>query len=288
MGTINSCVSLVVAVGLCVHCSTGPSEPRDDRSSLHASHQVVSASSRAYQHLPTSSKLHLGANVRSDVHSVYERTLGEEGVFATNSLNGMVIGTQNAGSSALKAGPYSLDMSTHSEYVKSYFLSAGVPADQVLGVVGSTKTIGSGQNGSMATITTVGYEATLSRSLSGFHVAESFAEAQVNANGEVVRESVYWPAIPLSVVADATAIASLLNDPVRGPQYLSRLPVQGTHRVRLHHTSGFIIVPTPFVSFASCDVLEHGGIVHHFDISGTELILAQEVAPTQPPRQQGS
>jgi hypothetical protein len=268
-------VTAVAVATLGVHCAKVPAEPAKAWSPVPSA--VVASTIPGYQHAVAASKVHLGKNVHSDVRNVYQRSVGDDGAFGVNSLNGMVIAVQHTTSPALAVAPYSADMATHSEYVKRYFLGAGIPADQVLGVVGSTKATGAGRADSPLPVPTiVGYGATLSRAVSGFHVVESFAD---------------WPSIPASLVADASAIAARLNDPVQGPSYLAKLPVKGKHRVRIHHTSGSIIVPTTFVAFASCDVLESGGVAHHFDISGAELTLPQEVAHApgayRPPRVPG-
>jgi hypothetical protein len=271
---------------LCVACSNGVSEPDQPGKVLTQRSESVAASVPGYQHVVGISKIHLGAHVRTDSRNVYDRTLGDDGVFATNRLNGMVIASQNANSPARTAGAFPGTMEDHTSYVLAYFQAAGVPADQVLGVTGSTKMTGSGAAGEDPVTQVTGYIGTVARSVGGFHVVESFADAEVNANMEVVRESVYWPEIPTSVLADAVAISAKLSESIAGPSYLASLPVQGQSRVTIHHTTGAIISETPFVSFASCDVSSPNSRTRHFDISGQELALPQEAPPAETPRPQ--
>jgi hypothetical protein len=184
------------------------------------------------------------------------------------------------------APPFAGGFQAHNIAAQSYFVSAGIPADQVLGVSGSTKLTGAGYaGGPQPTPKIVGYESTVARSAGGFHVVESFAEAQINANNEVVRESVYWPPLPAYLIDDATKIATVLADPTDGPAFLATLSVQGSANVAIHHTTGFLSEAMQFVAFASCDVHEPGGMAHHFDLSGNELFTPQEaIQPPDAPR----
>jgi hypothetical protein len=259
-------------------CNSGPAEPLGG--SLAARSSAVTSSAPpipGYEHVVEASKFHLGANVHTDTFGAFSRWVGDDAVFAVNQFSGMVIATQDSSSPARAVTPYSTDMATHAAFVRSYFLSAGLPADQVAAVGSSTKSRGSGVAGGPPAIGQfVAYDATLSRAIAGFQVTESLAEAQFNANGESVRETVYWPALPASVVSDAAAIAAALKDPVAGPAYRAKIPLATTSTsVNIHHTSGILVEPTPFVVFASCDVPD-GELVRHFDIAGHELVLPNE------------
>jgi hypothetical protein len=236
---------------------------------------AVAVTISGYQHTLAASRIHLGAGIKSDHFGFMQRWSGSDGTFAINDFSGMALGLQASLSPAYTAPPYSGGFQGHNDAVRSYFLSAGIPADQVLGVGGASKAMQTGSpSGPPSTLTIVGYESTVARSVGGFHVSESFAEAQINVNNEVVRESVYWPPLPGYLLDDATKIVA---DSTAGPTFLSTLPIQGATTVAIHHTSGHLSAGTQFVAFASVDVQEAPGeSVHHFDVSGNELFTPEE------------
>jgi len=274
MNTLRLALTLATLSTALAGCSSEP--PHEVTSSdpsppAHAAFAPVAG----YQHVLSSSAFHLGTTQTQAHTGDFDRVVGSEGVFVTNPVNGAIFAHPTADSSAEKAAPLTTDVKVHNDAVRSYFTSLGLPADQVHHVdIGSSMT-SSGRVGDRNPAPKfVGYTSTLVRRVAGFPVAESVAAARLNVNHEVVREHVYWPELPASVVVDAQALEALVHDPVAGPRFLSGLPEQGkAGRVVIHHTSA--IETSPFVAMASFDVTV-GRDVHHFDATGAEFRLSQE------------
>jgi hypothetical protein len=276
-----SCAGFALGAG----CSPKTSEPEGHGLATRSEVVVVDAGTiPGYQHVTGASRFHLGDNVQTDTFGAFSRWVGSDGVFAVDRFSGMVVATQDSWSPARRVAAYSTDMATHAALVRSYFEGAGLPADQIAAVGSSTRASGTGVAwGPPAVAKFIAYESTIYRAVGGFRVQDSYAEAEFNANGESVRESVYWPALPASALAEASGLAELLADPVQGPAYLARLPIPATSPVvKIHHTGGGLVAPAPFVAFGSCDVRD-GDLVRHFDITGAELLLDGELpAPPHP------
>ena len=76
-------------------------------------------------------------------------------------------------------------------------------------------------------------------------------------------------------MSDATAIAALVTDPIKGPRYVASLPEHtGKGRVVIRHTSAWAHA-TSLMAVAAYDI-DINRAVRHFDLSGNELRLPQE------------
>jgi hypothetical protein len=124
-----------------------------------------------------------------------------------------------------------------------------------------------------------GYTSVISRDIDDIPVAESFAWASFNANGEVIEESVYWPTIPGSIVQEAKAFRDFVADPSTGPAFLSHMSAADVPgKVFIHHGAGDPWSPDE--TAVSYDVLRATGAgsaqTHHFDRQGVEFKLKYE------------
>ena len=271
-----------VAIMNCSAAAPENTSPAQGMASTTPNHKVsiygstiVQPNIPGYQHTIEASKIHLGANVHNEQLGNLASWVGDDGTFSVDNTSGLVIAANSSVSPAYLAPSYSGGFEAHKALVKSYFLSAGLPADQVRGVAGFSKgtTSGFAAGASPGQPILLGFASTVARIVSSYPVPESSAAAQFNANGEVVREVVYWPELPGSVLSDATALSAVVADAVQGPTYLASLPLIGQPVVVIHHS---VDNPAGLVAFASCDVVNTGLATRHFDINGAELMLPEE------------
>jgi hypothetical protein len=276
---MNTRILFSLGAVLCFASGCGSERPaeatHDESPSLQQSAPQTSSGRMAgYTHPFARSRFHLGTASNPTIDGVYDKVIGTEGVFATNRKNGAVFAIPNHDSLSLSVAPLTTDAEAHHLAVKAYFLGAGLPAEQMgdMSIVSSISQA-SDPNG-QSPPKFEGYSSTISRKLGGYVVAESLASARINANDEVVSESVYWPELPSSVVADAKALDAILAEPVGRKAYLSRLPdtASGGHVV-IHHTSA--VEDSDLVAVATYDV-EVSKATRHFGVDGTEVRLPQE------------
>jgi hypothetical protein len=222
-----------------------------------------------------------------------------EGVFAVDSRNGLALAIRSGGANKGEAKseeaefekPTLLDPDRHNEQVLNYFVTAGVPRDQVGRVHANTYLSASGSmNYDRPPVTRVdGYASVLERKLGSYPVLDSVAWARMDERGTVVAEWVYWPAIPAKVLADANRLEERLAS--NKSEFLARLPSDlPPGKVVIRHSSA--TEDGPFEAYASYDVVERkeyatpaqnqgGGRVvsvpvRHFDVDGAEIRLPQE------------
>jgi hypothetical protein len=256
-----------------------------------------------YQHSVERSRFVAGRSVdelRTIKEFGFSKIVGTTGVAATNLRNGLFIATQNGGADKDAASPpgqdtekpgYPLDPDRHNDMVMKYFVSAGVPREQVGGVHANTYLSGGGESGALARRVD-GYASVLERVV-GDHipVAESIAWARLDRDGKSISEWVYWPAIPAKALADARRLAEQMTGPGK-EAYLARLPAgltQGT--VVIHHSPA--TDEGSFEALATYDVVDNPGtpqahteklstapagvaVVRHFDVDGAERRLPSE------------
>jgi hypothetical protein len=263
-----------------------------------------------FQQGPDRSRFALGGAAHEVQEYGFTKLIGPNGVFSTNLHNGMVIAVPNANARAAVPPPgYAPDPDRHSNAVLQYFRDAGLPKDQIGGMHVLTRLSLSGRTGENAGSPKVdGYTSVIERQVEGIPVPDSLAAAQLDPQGQVTAEWVYWPAIPASVIATAKQMQAALAGPGQQQSFLARLPSNlPPGRVVIRHVSG--TVTGPFQAFASYDVLarlQSGGgtglpgypappprvvtVVRHFGNDGAEFRLPQETrapsaqTPAQPAR----
>lgn len=266
---------MIAAVAACLSiCACGSRASEEDADSVGvASASLVSTSVQGYVHDLGHSKFRIGSGVGVETESsTLKRWRGSNGAFATDPTNGWSMAMPNARAAK---GPYLLDKQSHGDAVRAYFVQAGVPEDQIAGVVTSydVRVSGTVQGPSgppeLESITSI-----LQRSINGVPVRESFAWAKMTTDGQVDMEAVFWPPVDSKAVSDATALAAKVGGADARRSYLRSLPGQ-VYRdmgVAIHHTAA--TVHRPAVAYASYDVtLEKGdhARMHHFDGNGVEI-----------------
>ena len=240
----------------------------------------------AYQHTLTKTGFIVGENVRSLKDADFERVIGDLGVFATDSINGSVLGIPNGSSGREQLEPFTSDAETHNKAVLDYFISAGMPASQVGSVNVTTLMLGTGSqpDGRDSPAQFVAYTSVLERRIGGILVGESFAWARLAKDGSVVREGVYWPEIPTDVVDQATQLRSRLASSSSRAQLLAAASSsladldESTAVVVIHHCP--FTYRGAFKAFAVVDVTV-GAVgtkphVAHLDESGKTVIFDHE------------
>jgi len=255
-----------------------------------------------YQHGFEGSLQVLGSGPRSVFQYGYVKRIGDQGTIAIRMSNGSAFGLANANTPSLQAGPYGKKPEEHDQFVKEYFIRSGIPADQIARMRTMTQLDASGpiSEGRKAKPSVAAYYSVLERGVDGIDVPDSFAWARVTADGKVVAEGVYWPAISGSVVTAARRFREQMSDKQRLAAFAARVRASNEGHVVIRHSSAF--VDSPFESFASFDVTvvaqatsgtavgasneaartettpasSRQSVIHHYDESGTERLLPQE------------
>ncbi|MDC0746044.1 hypothetical protein [Polyangium mundeleinium] len=228
-----------------------------------------------------------GPAATSQLENGYQKVVGSEGVFATDSTNGAVLAIPNSGAHALSVGPYSISASEHNDRVRTYFVAAGIPADQIGSVSVHTMVERGGLVQDLIKpdapqLKLVAYYSLLNRAVDGIPVADSVAWARFNAEDVVVSETVFWPEIPGQAVADAKKMALTLADPSARAAFRAKLPVTDEsegHVVIRHSThtwrGGFVAVASYDVNYRYPE--GGGSYTRHFGLDGVEFRLPEEM-----------
>lgn len=193
---------------------------------------------------------------------------------------GGMIGISSNNSPALST-PLAFTASQHTTFVRNFFISRGLPNDQIKNASISASLEGHEQLGvSPANGVLKFYTTSISRqSLAGISVVDSMANAACLNADTCAFEVVYWPLIPAPTVSDASAFRDRLQDPSQLQAYQNTLPTANKQgRVVIRHSDWHTI---PFVSYAVYDVMD-GSRLRHFDASSKEVFLPVEALTPLP------
>ena len=182
---------------------------------------VLAVSTGGYKHKLEQSRFNVGAGAHDEVDGLYERVVGDKGVFLIDTVTGATLAVPSAPLVPKGATPVSNDYpqpltknpGEHSAMVRAYLVAAGVPAAEVSGTHVTTTMAGGGpvSDGVQPSRSTLlWYTTHLERSLGGIPVEGSYAFAALDSDGHVITEGVYWPAISASVVHNAQALKQRL------------------------------------------------------------------------------
>lgn len=250
-----------------------------------------------YQHGADRSNFAVGAHAHRTLEHGYLKHVGSEGTFAIDRVNGSAYGVPKASAHSQHLGPYGKSPNDHNAFVRAYFVKSGIPVEQIGAVKGRTllEATGTADEKERATPKVTGYYTVLERTVDGIPVADSFAWARVNAEGQIVEEAVYWPAIAGAVIAKARQLREVRDDPKRRHELATRISADASSaQIVIRHSSASS--DEPFEGFASVDLLvkvmapgteqspnydkttlmPQTAYVRHFDIDGKELFLPQE------------
>jgi hypothetical protein len=257
-----------------------------------------------YQHVLERSRFLTGPQqspVRRVEENGFAKVVGPAGVFAIDLRNGLALAIQSGGANKGETGAreaastqsYSMDADKHNEQVTDYFVSAGIPRDQIGGVHANTylSASGSTQDERPMAPKIDGYASILERKIDKISVLDSTVWARLDEQGRVVSEWVYWPPIPAKVLTEARRLEELVasSDQAFSRRLPSGLP---PGKVVIRHSAA--TEDGPFEAYASYDVVERkeamipaldkaqgdarvvSVTVRHFDVDGNELRLPQE------------
>ncbi len=270
---------------LAVACSLSSPDMRE-RSAERSDALAVDAVP-GYQHTLAKSLFDVGPGQAVDNSLGFERTTGAYGIFARRPTTGFVTALPNTNAPSRTKPALTNVGAVHNQQVLSYFLAAGLPADQVDRVNAHATMHQAGTReqilgGTAPKPVFDWYSSVVSRSIAGVRVSDSFAWARFNSGGAVVSEAVFWPDIPVSAVNEAHAFQAF----VTASSWKGVLPADVAEPVVvIHHTSASY--DGPFVARASIDSSTPGragmGIAHmrHFDLTGKQFQMPEELVTGQ-------
>ena len=195
--------------------------------------------------------------------------------------NGFVSGSTHANAVARGVGAYSTDSNAHNAHVVSYFLAAGMPADQMSAPHVTTRVLSVGTEAAGETARRLlGYTTVIGRVVEGTRIEGSFAWAEFNKNNETIDEQVWWPELPASIRDDVNIMKSVVGDSSKSATLRSKLPreVDGeAGEIVVHHE------PPMGASFPTKVTLDFGKpgrpTVLSFDINGEPVQFVPTVDP---------
>jgi len=273
---------------------------KDAPKSVSVSEHLLASSTAmpiaGYIHSLSQSRFRIGQPTTLEVNlPTLKRWHGSFGAFAIDPTNNAANAIPDADS---PTRPYLLDVPTHNQMVKDYFIGAGLPANQVADVQTMYFGSGSGSVGAPPPPPVLeSISSLLTRAINGVPVVESVAWAKFTTTGDVDMESVFWPPIDAAVASSAAAFAATLADTAQHAAFLAKLPstIYKERGVVIHHTDPSIhAAPTAYVSFDAQTEPQLSAAMRHFDVNGVEFRLPQEQAapvsytPRPAPGQQGS
>ncbi len=186
----------------------------------------------------------------------------------------------NADSGVDLVGPLSMDAAVHTSAVLSYFATAGLPQEQIGTTSVTTRMVDKANSFDPAPKSQlVGYSTIIGRRINDVRVAGSYAWARLNANGEAMAEEVYWPELPVEVVAAATQLRIMLADSEARASFLAHIPTAGSSEdseleVVIRHSPRF---QNAFEAHAAVEVRSpQRRESAWYDSSGRELRFASE------------
>jgi hypothetical protein len=266
-------VLLALAIGSQAACSSPPDEPQ---SRARSGSSVDSDALAGYQHTFDKSHFAIGDSTTPVTEFGIYKVVGPWGVFGTHANTGKVLASPNGDSPSL-SGKRILDAVVHNNAVKSYFVGAGLPADQILEVKAMPSMVSNGVEGDYGDeappSVLESYFSRISRQWQGIRIWESEAWAQMNVSGEVVGESVYWPELPSATLTAAGAFAANLADAEWKAAFLAKLPKTEGGTLVIHHTPA--VWNNSFSSTVSYDV-PSGNRYLHFNDQGKAFTLPDE------------
>jgi hypothetical protein len=286
MGTVGAAATVALGAAGCGD-PHGDDVPASQLELAAGAPVAIGPALAGYQHVILNSRFALGEVLETRSEHGYHKLVGAHGVFATDEANGAVLAIPDAGAPILDVGPPQGTGEDHNARVVAYFKANGIAADQI-GSVSAYPMLG---RGGLATALVrpdapapklIAYYSVLNRAVDGIPVADSVAWARFNANGDVVSETVYWPEIPASVVAEAKQLRDDLALPGQASAFRARAAIGGDSdgRVVIRHTSHTWRGKSG--AWALYDVNyripgERSSYTRHFDKGGVERHLPEEL-----------
>jgi len=226
----------------------------------------------AYVHTYEHSRFYIGNMISERDEFGMHKTIGDVGTFAVELVSKAAVGTRDDPFPDPVTGVYPGDADAQNAAVRSYFVSAGLPEDQVLSISAN------GTEAMEGGITVAGWYSYLHRGYGGVPIDNSMATAAFDASKRGASEQVYWPEIPVDVLEQVRAFQDMLADPVQKADYIQKLPASArTAELVIRHTSWFW--QGTFEARACCRGASSIGLC--FDMSGHPIQLVDEMAVDQ-------
>lgn len=251
-----------------------------------------------YQHTPSVTHFPLKGDTTVENGETFERIVSSRGAFLTDRVTHGTLAVRHASSkstsradavsdpSAYEAPPkgFTQDPDQHNKAAKDYFISIGLPIAEIGGMHVTTMMSGASRIGGGPTPPPMfmWYTSHMERKLGGILVEGSHAFAAIDTNGDLITESVYWPAIPLDVVQAAAALDARLKSASERATFLAKaravIPIDdATGQVKIIHTSW--THHGAFEAHAVYDVLtantgKRANI--HFNENGERIVMPEE------------
>lgn len=287
MNTLHRTLVVATLALVSVHvagCAAAPAEPSPPAADV-ASPLLKGDVVPGFQHTAARSRFAIGAAPAMRSELGLEKLVGTDGVISTRPRTGLVVAMPNADSPSRRKGPLQ-GAEPHNAAVRSYFVGAGLPEDQIFGVeiYATMSAAGRGDDVDTSRGQLDHYYSVISRQVNGVRVLDSFAWARMSADGEVVSESVYWPALSKRVVAQAVALREILADESTKQALIAKLPqaveAPAEGHLFIRHTPGEW--DGSFAAAASYDVGQNNRILH-IRADGAEFQLPHEAMPPLTP-----
>jgi hypothetical protein len=239
---------------------------------------VVDGGAAGYQHGERGSLFDTGDHAKLTVGNGYLKRVGDEGTLAIRLSNGSAFAIPNAHAEILGRAAYS-DPERNEEFVRSYFVRLGIPAEQI----GAVRTMtlleakGTSDEQKSAAPRIKAYYCVLERTVRGIPVPDSFAWARATADGKIAAEAVYWPALNANVIERVERMRAQVADPKQRDALQSRVAgALGAGSVEIRHSSAW--VDSPFEAVASFDVVTRGEVPRRGSTDRAPKSLQSDVA----------
>ena len=220
MTFFRSCGAVSALFWLVAGCQQGASAPR---------------ALPGYIHTFSHSRFDLGTLVTEKDEFGMHKLVGTDGTFATEMVSAAATGIHNNVPFPDPAtGVFPGGSDAQNAAVKSYFVGAGLPGDQVASISADGAVFMHGQD------VLEGSYSMLHRGWNGVPIVDSIAYAAFDAKGRAADEQVYWPEIPSDVLAQVQAFQKMLADPTQKAAFLEKLPASSrAPNLVIRHTSWF-------------------------------------------------
>ena len=201
-----------------------------------------------------------------------DKVVGSVGTFSTQLVSGAAVALPNVPFPDPAFGVYPGDADDQNAAVRSYFVTAGLPDDQIASVSADATGLVRGQ------VVLAGWYSILNRGYDGVPIDDSMATAAFDASGRSSSEQVYWPEISADVLEQVRAFQKMLADPYQKAAYIEKLPASSRDAILvIRHTSWFW--KGPFQAEVCCRGSSTIGLC--FDMAGHPVHLPDEAASSQ-------
>jgi len=223
-----------------------------------------------YNHEFAKSRFETGEIVSELDQFEMRKIVGTVGTFSTQLVSGAVVALPNVPFPDPAFGVFPGDADGQNAAVRSYFVNAGLPENQIASV--SAYEAGLVRGDSILQ----GWWSVLNRAWDGIPIDDSIATAAFDANERSSAEQVYWPVIPGELLEEVRAFQDMLSDPSQRDAYIQKLPASSRDAVIvIRHTSWFW--KGPFQATVCCRGHDLNGLC--FDMKGHPTHLIDEETP---------